>query len=435
MRMHLLEWVCLASDADSHLGRESHAACTLGEGVYVFGGITSGGLLSNDLLHLTVGPPLCCWQHHPEGKPPPPTALHTMVGYDVDGTCIVFGGQVPHSTGAAGNQQPPPQQQLVGTNTLWVLRTRRPGASGIAWTAPATTGKPPCARIGHCAAMHEHSAGGAGTMFVYGGLVPDLVLTAAATAESPPNAGSYLCDFALLTLPGYDWSRPNLRSGSCSPPPCTSASLTAFGSGAAGKLLLFGGTSNAALLLDISLMTLRDLAADWASANVSPMATCRCNHSATLADGRVWILGGTTGEWECDGLLSLDVHTLDLVVVKAPSDSLPRQRHTAVAVSSGMLVLGGSCGGQLLRDAALLRPRGELAAQLAGPTAQLAGPTPGPTFPSTAVLALAADIHRLTDYGIFELSVHSQQAQSMTFLTVSITSLSCLTPPLSHAVR
>ena len=256
-----MEWIT-KDDGPSFGGRKWHAACGLADDVWVFGGVTAEGF-SDDLIQVrqvTSMAPLSFVTHCAEGARPPPMSLHTMVAYDVESECIVFGGLVPYAHAAGGSSSP----SHVGTNSLWRLHTGLPGASGCAWTAPECAGQGPSPRIGHCAAVRDLGADGTATMFVYGGLVPDFVIAAAGLATAPPDAADCLNDLIILSLPSWEWSRPRVSVSDCSPPPCFAASLTCFGSNNP-YLLLFGGSdangqsTHTALLLDADAMMLSEL--------------------------------------------------------------------------------------------------------------------------------------------------------------------------------
>jgi hypothetical protein len=289
-----------------------------------------------------------------------------MVAHEAEGEGILFGGLIALHEATAPAQH-------VGTDSLWVLHTGLPGSSGCAWTSPAHVGSAPCARIGHCAALREQGGGGA-TVYVYGGFVPDLVLAPYEDISEPgarpqlvgckpPNAGAFLNDLVILTLPGWEWSRPNVSVDHCSPPACISATLTSLGRHSP-HLLLFGGVAHGkptqqALLLDAEALIMRELRVPE-SVRGSPAhaAASRCNHTATLVQGRTLVIyGGATGEWEHDGAIMLDTNSLEWGVLEARGAviPLPRQRHAAVAVRDGLLVLGGSCGDRLLGEVHLLR--------------------------------------------------------------------------------
>ena len=376
-----------------------------------------------------------------------------MVAHEAEGEGIVFGGLVAlYAPPQLGSAAPPPQH--VGTDALWVLHTGLPGGSGCAWTSPAHVGASPSARIGHCAALRE-LGGGAALVYVYGGFVPDLVVDSAmplgahgdadvdergAAAHekptltcTPPNAGSYLNDLSILSLPGWEWSRPSVAVDNCNPPACISATLTSLGRGSP-YMLLFGGVTrgaptNAALLVDTDALCMRELRA-WRQGNpsgpalppitrrslvhkrsstfeervaldscvlgagvpehvrASPahLAASRCNHTATLVhDETVLIYGGASGEWEYDSVITLDARSLEWRSVEGVGGTLPlpRQRHAAVATRGGLLVLGGSCGERLLSEVHLLRtPRigpGSGAAQGHDPSDTMHPPLTAPT--------------------------------------------------------
>jgi hypothetical protein len=359
------DWVQLSREVE-FAGRKSHAAVTIGDDVWVFGGVSIDGQLSDELQQVRPGPPFQCWQRLAEGPRPSPTVLHSMVAHEAEGEGILFGGLIALHEATAPAQH-------VGTDSLWVLHTGLPGSSGCAWTSPAHVGSAPCARIGHCAALREQGGGGA-TVYVYGGFVPDLVLAPYEDISEPgarpqlvgckpPNAGAFLNDLVILTLPGWEWSRPNVSVDHCSPPACISATLTSLGRHSP-HLLLFGGVAHGkptqqALLLDAEALIMRELRVPE-SVRGSPAhaAASRCNHTATLVQGRTLVIyGGATGEWEHDGAIMLDTNSLEWGVLEARGAviPLPRQRHAAVAVRDGLLVLGGSCGDRLLGEVHLLR--------------------------------------------------------------------------------
>ena len=359
------DWVQLSTEVE-FAGRKSHAAVTIGDDVWVFGGVSRDGQLSDELQQVRPGPPFQCWQRLAEGPRPPPTVLHSMVAHEAEGEGILFGGLI------ALHEATTPAQH-VGTDSLWVLHTGLPGSSGCAWTSPAHVGTAPCARIGHCAALREQGGGGA-IVYVYGGFVPDLVLAPYEDISEPgarpqlvgckpPNAGAFLNDLVILTLPGWEWSRPNVSVDQCSPPACISATLTSLGRHSP-HLMLFGGVAHGkptqqALLLDAEALTMRELPVpESVRASQAHAAASRCNHSATLVQGQTLVIyGGATGEWEHDGAIMLDTNSLEWGVLEARGAviPLPRQRHAAVAVREGLLVLGGSCGDRLLGEVHLLR--------------------------------------------------------------------------------
>ena len=205
-----------SDDSDSEFAqRHSHAAVCVGSAVWIYGGF-HGGALSDQLLELW--PRDWSWRRR-YAPGPPATVLHTMVSC-LD-QVILFGGLVQSEASS------------MATNQLWLLDTTQ-----CAWSLPATQGEPPSARVGHAAAVASSQPDGAALMYVYGGYAPG-------TAE-------YLNDFTVLSLHTWAWSQPHISVDHCTPPLCSSATLTALGGGA---LLLLGGSqhkqvTDAAMLLE-----------------------------------------------------------------------------------------------------------------------------------------------------------------------------------------
>ena len=170
--------------------RHSHAGAAVDGDVWIFGGMTAVGA-SDDLLQLRPSPPAAGsvgpgsaagWEWRRRvgvGTPPPPLCLHAMVAYERE--LLVFGG-LAQDTDASGAPVRAP------TDGLWLLHLPT-----CRWSMPATTGAPPCARVGHAAAVR--ALGGANAqLFVYGGFV----LVESADADESAASTGYLNDLTLL---------------------------------------------------------------------------------------------------------------------------------------------------------------------------------------------------------------------------------------------
>ena len=135
-----------SSSSSSELSqRHSHAAACVGSTVWIYGGF-HGGVLSDNLLELCSRD--WAWRRR-YASGPPATVLHTMdaCGHQV----ILFGGLVQS------------EKASMATNQLWLLDTVQ-----CTWSAPATQGEPPSARVGHAAAVASSQPDGAPLMYVHG---------------------------------------------------------------------------------------------------------------------------------------------------------------------------------------------------------------------------------------------------------------------------
>ena len=355
----LWEPIIAAEDPTSErpcAARKSHSAAAIGSDVWVYGGMTAGGI-SDELVVLSqLNDPAECaaprWQWsrpNTSGNAPPALCLHMAAAYGW--AMLIFGGLRekvgPDEEPPADGTRPP----RVPTNELWVLDTQQEPPR---WSRPQTVGEPPSARVGHCATVGRCGDADDATLFVYGGFNPEL-----ATGGDP--ASGYLNDLSLLSLPGHSWSHPIISLLDCCPPSCTSASLSAIGGGE--RLILLGGArskqaTGAALMIDANAMSMCPLADTDEAGGASP--AYRCNHTAVQIGDALVVYGGATGEWEYDDVAQLLLPALQWEL-KADEDAdgtrgcdaplpLPRQRHAAVEFGGAMLVIGGSCGERLLDE-------------------------------------------------------------------------------------
>ena len=193
----------MAASASAPVGRYSHASCTIGDKLFVYGGRGAGGKVLADLWELDV----THWSWRAvisSTAPPPPRFAHSLTA--VGGQLLVFGGW----------------DGRVANDDVWFFN----GKKGT-WSRPKVTGTPPCARAGHSSALDAR----AGRLLVFGGASYD-----------EQRVPTYLRDTVELDLVAMHWARPRVTGDY---PAARAGAATAT---LANVLVLFGGWAGPAPL-------------------------------------------------------------------------------------------------------------------------------------------------------------------------------------------
>nr|XP_027107964.1 uncharacterized protein LOC113727807 isoform X1 [Coffea arabica] len=197
------------------------------------------------------------------------------------------------------------------------------------WLSPKVIGVSPSERWGHSACYSN------GLVYIFGGCC----------------GGMHFSDVLVLNLETMDWSTLVTKGQGPGPRDSHSAVIVGY------KMIVFGGTNGSKKVNDLYVLDLRSKEWTYPECKGTPPSP-RESHTATLVGDEKLLIFGGSGEGEANYLN--DLHVLDLKTMRWASPEVkgnvpvPRDSHSAVAISNRLILYGGDSGDRYQGDVDML---------------------------------------------------------------------------------